>query len=119
MLPQIDGNVSLSSLESENISLEKIPIQVGFRPLKESIQRPATARILINRNCKVAFAQTLPKVTLYNAHSLFRKISSLMTDMEERATDVCFITEVWESLSNKKHQSKIEELLEPKRHQIH
>ena len=71
MVPQFDGNVSLSSLESENINVNKIPIQIGFRPSKEQVLRPKTARILINKNHKVAFAQTLPKAMLYNARSLF------------------------------------------------
>ena len=32
--------------------------------------------------------------------------------MEERESDAVFLTEVWEKLENKKHQSKLEEMLE-------
>ena len=34
--------------------------------------------------------------------------------MIERAGDICFLSEVWEKSENKKHQSKIEEMLEMK-----
>ena len=32
--------------------------------------------------------------------------------MIERSVDIAFLTEVWEKLENKKHQFKLEELLE-------
>ena len=32
--------------------------------------------------------------------------------MQERSTDICFLTEVWEKKENKKHQFKLEEMLE-------
>ena len=32
--------------------------------------------------------------------------------MQERETDICFLSEVWEKKENKKHQFKLEEMLE-------
>jgi len=34
--------------------------------------------------------------------------------MEERTTDICFITEIWEQDESKKHRKKVEKLLELK-----
>ena len=57
-------------------------------------------------------ALTLPKVINYNMRSLFPKLDNFAQDTHERESDVIFLTEVWEKLENKKHQFKLEELLE-------
>ena len=44
--------------------------------------------------------------------SLIPKIQNFSLDMQERMTDIGFLTEVWEKTENKKHQFKIEEMLE-------
>ena len=46
--------------------------------------------------------------------SLFPKIGNFSLDMTERETDIGFLTEVWEKKENKKHQFKLEEMLEMK-----
>ena len=46
--------------------------------------------------------------------SLIPKINNFAIDMEERESDISFLTEVWEKLENRKHQFKLEELLEIK-----
>ena len=46
--------------------------------------------------------------------SLFPKIGNFSLDMTERKTDIGFLTEVWEKKENKKHQFKLEEMLEMK-----
>ena len=91
-----------------------IPVQCGFRPSKVTNARLPPVRTSFKREKILCNTPTLPRLTLYNARSLFPKISSLVTDIEERTTDVCCVTEVWEQISSKKHQRKIEELLEMK-----
>ena len=44
--------------------------------------------------------------------SLIPKIENFSLDMKEREVDIAFLTEVWEKLENKKHQSKLVEMLE-------
>ena len=44
--------------------------------------------------------------------SLFPKIGNFSQDMRERTTDIAFLTEVWEKKENRKHQFKLEEMLE-------
>ena len=46
--------------------------------------------------------------------SLFPKFQNFCQDLEERDIDVSFLSEVWEKSENKKHQAKIEEMLELK-----
>ena len=55
---------------------------------------------------------SLPRISVFNARSLFPKIGSLVTDMNDRDVDVSFISEIWEQENKKKHQQKIEELIE-------
>ena len=44
--------------------------------------------------------------------SLFGKISNLSEDISERLSDLNFLTEIWEKSENKKHQTKLEQMLE-------
>ena len=46
--------------------------------------------------------------------SLVPKVGNFSLDMEERAVDIAFLSEIWEKQENKKHQFKLEELLELK-----
>ena len=71
-----------------------------------------SANKVIEKNSRIAYAQNLPKVTMYNARSLFPKILSLATDMEERSIDICCVSEIWEKAEDKVHQGQIESLLE-------
>ena len=44
--------------------------------------------------------------------SFFPKCDNFARDMEERESDISFLTEVWGKSEKKKHQFKLEELLE-------
>ena len=46
--------------------------------------------------------------------SFFPKFENFAQDMHERESDAVFLTEVWEKQENKKHQFKLEELLQMK-----
>ena len=85
---------------------------VGNRPKKVFLERgqPYCKRIRRD-NCAVQ-AMTLPKISNYNMRSLIPKIGNFSLDMKERSVDISFLTEVWEKLENRKHQFKLEELLE-------
>ena len=65
----------------------------------------------MRRTEQILVDQSIPRLTLYNARSLFPKLGSFVTDMIERNSDVCCITEVWEK-DDSMTQFKIDELLE-------
>ena len=116
---QLDGNLSLNSSFSSSIPEyddtclpQHISTQVGFRPTKVIYERPLSVRTTIKRNNKTYQALTLPRLTNYNIRALFPKIGNFALDMIERESDLSFITEVWQKKENKKHQFKLEELLE-------
>ena len=121
---QSDGNISLdssSSAVSQNESesfydlfnqTHPIPTQAGYRPNKIIYERPPHSRKTIRRDNKSVQALTLPKISNYNMRSLFLKIGNFALDMEERESDLCFLTEVWEKQENKKHQFRLVELFE-------
>ena len=112
---QLDGNLSLNStfFEDEvNPPINKIPVQISHRPKIQIIERPPPARKTIRRDKKSIQALSLPNISSYNMRSLFGKIQNLSEDMNIRLTDISFLTEIWEKKENKKHQFKIEELLE-------
>ena len=46
--------------------------------------------------------------------SLFPKLDNFAQDTHERESDIIFLSEVWEKQENKKHQFRLEELLEMK-----
>ena len=108
--PQFDGNISLElSYISEN---DAIPSQIGNRPPKVIYERPPHSRKTIRRDNREIVAQFLPKITSYNVRSLKPKIRNAAQDIIERESDLIFLTEIWEKEDDKKHQHRIEELLE-------
>jgi hypothetical protein len=116
-LEQLDGNISISSSNSSicDVPPQLIPVQVGYRPNSHlSAIRLPPARKTIRRDNKVLQAATLPKISNYNMRSLMPKCANFGIDMENRNCSLSFLTEVWEKSENKKHQSKVEELLEMK-----
>ena len=54
----------------------------------------------------------MPATLVYNMRSIWSKLNKFSEDMIDRAGDICFLSEVWEKSENKKHQAKIEEILE-------
>ena len=90
---QLDGNVSIESESSLNISIP------------QSSQPPQV------KVCdKITAALHLPTVAAYNLRSLFPKVVNLTTDILERSIDVSLCTEIWEQEHNKEHQLEIEKL---------
>ena len=100
-LAQLDGNVSLNSSLSVN-ETEKIQVHTGYRPKKEAFFRPPHSRKTLKRNNKTIQALTLPRISSYNMRSIFGKIGNFSADMNDRSTDISFLTEVWEKKENKK-----------------
>ena len=119
-IEQLDGNISINTSLAESSQAEpdffcpvnQIPTFFGYRPSKVKNERPPSYRKMIRRDNKKIQSLTLPKVVCYNVRALFPKIFSLARDMKERESDLCFLTEVWEKKEKKKHQFKLEELLE-------
>ena len=123
VLPQYDGNVSVSSscMESSlncstlsKVNEHCIPVVFGYRPTKVALDRGLPYWKRIRRDNKAIQGLSLPRISNYNMRSLIPKINNFAIDMEERESDISFLTEVWEKLENRKHQFKIEELLEIK-----
>ena len=67
---------------------------------------------VIRRENTCVQALSLPNILSYNMRSIWGKLDSFATDMQERAGEISFLCEVWEKSENKKHQQKIEEMLE-------
>ena len=120
---QLDENISLDSslisTDDLNDSIDDcdrhtIPTQVGFRPISVTVQRPPPSWRTIRRDNKKVQALTLPKITNFNMRSLFPKLNNFSEDMSERESDISFLTEVWEKKENRKHQFRLEEMLELK-----
>ena len=82
------------------------------RPHKITTERLPKVRKTIRRENKCIQALSLPIFTVYNMRSIWGKLKCFATDMHERMADLSFLSEVWEKSENKKHQSKIEQMLE-------
>ena len=85
---------------------------MGYRPYKTSCGLRQTVRRVIRRENKCIQALSLPTVLSYNMRSIWSKLNNFATDMLERSADCSFLCEVWEKSESKKHQQKIEEMLE-------
>ena len=89
-----------------------IPTQVGYRPPSFIFERLPHSRVTIHRDNRKIEALGLPKICNYNVRSLWSKTSNLSEDINERESDLIFLTEVWEKRENKKHQNKLTEMFE-------
>ena len=94
--------------------LFQIPTQVGYRPEPVIFKRPQNTLKTIHRDNKKVQALSLPNLANFNMRSIFSKIFNLAQDAIERESDAIFLTEVWQKIENKKHQFKIEQMLEMK-----
>ena len=93
-----------------------VPSHWGFRPARpvQGVGWPAPARHVVRRDEGLVAALSLPSISLYNMRSLWAKAGSLADDILLRHTDICFLTEIWQKLESKRHNYKIEEMLEMK-----
>jgi hypothetical protein len=103
---------SQNSVLEPEINHMQIPVISGHRPQKiVSVRQPAVRRV-IRRENKCIQALSLPVFLVYNMRSIWAKQNNFAEDMQERAADISFLSEVWEKSENRKHQAKIEEMLE-------
>ena len=100
--------------ESEGISLTNISVVIGHRPEPIIQPRGPPVRHIIRRDNKCVQALSLPNTLVYNMRSIWSKLDNFSEDMIERSGDICFLSEVWGKSESKKHQQKIEEMLEMK-----
>lgn len=96
------------------VDVQNITVQIGHRPQSSLCDRLPHTRRIIRRDNKVLQAASIPKFSNYNIRSFWSKSQNFGTDMLDRNCSLSFLTEVWEKSENKKHQYKIEELLELK-----
>ena len=107
LLPQLDGNISISSsFDDYNVSSNchspthpsagydplpisgKIPTVVGFRPQKVQNVRPLPCLKRIRQDNKVIQGLSLPRIINYNMRSLIPKLNNFALDMNERESDI-------------------------------
>ena len=86
---------SISSVPSEREHSSQIPVFINTRSENVKSERLPAVRKTLPRH-KAVDAHLLPSLTIYNARSLFPKLSSFITDMAERATAICCVSEIWE-----------------------
>ena len=91
-IQQLDGNMSVSSNESEN-----------------SLIIPPPAACNTDR---ISSAVHLPTIATYNMRSIFPKIGNVKTDILERGISCGFFSEIWEKSEKKNHKFEIENMLE-------
>ena len=85
---------------------------MAFAPPRVIAERLFPVRITVKRDNRKIVALTLPKILNYNMRSIWSKYENLVQDINERESDLIFLTEIWQVQENKKHQFKIEALLE-------
>ena len=94
--------------------LNPIPVIIGYRPPRIVHIRQKPVRHTIRRENRCLQALSLPTLLVYNMRSIWGKLNNVCEDMSERDCDILFLSEVWEQSENRKHQFKIEEMLEMK-----
>ena len=93
---------------------QPIPVRTSARlnsPSWSSLKKRKSYCKTIRRNNKAVAALSLPTITVYNMRSIWSKLDSLATDMEERSVHLSMLSEVWEKKENPQHQARLEEFL--------
>ena len=113
MIQQIDGNCSLSSTESCNISNvtdspniqesklpDGLPIQILIGNKSEdkfkSSEKRASFRKTLRRDNRGELGLYLPNIAVYNHRSIWKKYKSFCTEFTEMSMGAAFHSEVWE-----------------------
>ena len=93
-----------------------IPGHWGHRPpnILPIEGRGPPARRVVRRDEGLVQALSTPSITVYNMRSMWAKIGNMAQDINMRWTDLCFLTEVWEKQTNRRHQYNIQEMMEMK-----
>ena len=110
------SQAELSTLE-EDSTPRNIEVHVGYRPSSSPRHKrhsKPSNNITIRRDNRAVNALSLPIFSVYNMRSIWSKLNSLASDMDDRDTDISILSEVWEKKENARHQAKIEELFELK-----
>ena len=100
-IPQIDGNISVSSSDADtDVSLlhssSSIPVHISSRTFVDSTEKRISFNKVIKRDNRHLESSNLPSFTVYNMRSLWSKIDNLADDIIERAVDISFLSEIWE-----------------------
>ena len=113
-IPQLDGNDSIfSSDDNDSINTSNhIPVITGFRPPQVTCANRIPARKTIRRDNRGQLSLVLPSLAVYNHRSIWKKIKNFALEFKEMETGVAFHSEIWEKKGKRKHQYKLEELLE-------
>ena len=105
LIPQFDGNISISTNDScvsetcDNlIAHNPIPVIITTTRLpKFNESRPASSNIVINHcSKKVQTANQLPVIVNLNPRSIYNKKEEFKTMMEQLDVDICFMSESWD-----------------------
>ena len=135
---QCDGNITIESLDTSNISVNKpspslsepgmkIPIVVNIHTHTERVPPPPwyephhshsdrsenkPTLKTIYRNNRISQCVNLPVVSVSNLRSLWPKVRAYCADLAEREISLSILSEVWQRTGNKKHNSHIEKMLQ-------
>ena len=92
---------------------QSVPVHWGHRPAQSELpERLPPVRQTVRRSNQLVGALSVPRVTLYNARSVWAKWDNLAEDISQRQTDLCLLTEVWQVKESKKHQKAVESMME-------
>ena len=98
-----------------NISSYPKPRKCDWPPWVDTQYRRTSdippVRQIVKRDNKLPVCQSLPIVSVSNCRSLIPKVNNFVDDILEREIGVALLSEVWQKADNRKHRSKIEEML--------
>ena len=92
------------------LTLSQFTLEIG-QP-KSSMNAPLKHGGPLEEITKQSKLWLYPRLPTTICARYFQKLEIFALDMRERTTDIAFLTEVWEKREKKKHQFKLEEMLE-------
>ena len=108
---QVDGNISISNVETEN-NESHVRVIIGNRPAPKPKEKRIPVRKTLRRDNRGELSLHLPNMAVYNHRSIWKKLKNFCIEFHELSMGIAFHSEVWEKKESKKHKYKIDEMLE-------
>ena len=115
IIPQFDGNISVSSIDSCEDETNIIPVIISSvrQPKLNQTRGPPSNKVIKYNSKKVLTASKLPVVVNLNPRSVYNKKEEFKTMMEQLDVDICFMSESWD-----REEAGLEKVIRMDDHQV-
>ena len=96
----MDGNISISNVETEN-NESHVRVIIGNRPAPKPKEKRIPVRKTLSGDNRGELSLHLPNMAVYNHRSIWKKLKNFCIEFHELSMGIAFHSEVWEKKESK------------------